>query len=298
MRRCLLLLLLVGSWVGCDTASNDVRPEAVVQSYQVAGDSLAPVWLSRAAPVNSTDPLPGLTGATVVVERLGADGQTVQATYPYVAGDSAGVYVPVTPGVQVAPRATYRLRATLANGTRLQATTTVPDTFSIVRATNPTVPFRGGAQPSFRITRSDVGARPLSVIFSVTSQLDFTRPDSQLVNQLTPFYADSYDPAEQPIEELRLVTSGLLNAANFTTNPDGTITVDLPWIGVAFYGPNRVAISVPDDNLFDMLRSQTAQQGALAPGEIPNIIEHVEGGTGVFGSYARVQQAVRITRPE
>ena len=48
--------------------------------------------------------------------------------------------------------------------------------------------------------------------------------------------------------------------------------------------------SAVDDNLFDFIRSQSVQQGGstLAPGEIPNVLDHIEGGTGIFGSLARV----------
>lgn len=67
---------------------------------------------------------------------------------------------------------------------------------------------------------------------------------------------------------------------------------------MAFYGPNEVGVNVIDDTLFDLIRTQQTQQGVpdagLGPGEIPNVIEHVEGGTGVFGSYAEARQRIEV----
>jgi hypothetical protein len=34
------------------------------------------------------------------------------------------------------------------------------------------------------------------------------------------------------------------------------------------------------------------------PGEFPNIIEHVENGTGIFGSYAQAAVTIDFTRGE
>ncbi|HYE57643.1 MAG TPA: DUF4249 domain-containing protein, partial [Rhodothermales bacterium] len=100
------------------------------------------------------------------------------------------------------------------------------------------------------------------------------------------------------LDDLRLSSSPLLNEANYERNPDGTLTIRLPWIAVVFYGPNRLTVSAVDDNLNDFLRSANVQQGGgtSSPGEILNILDHVENGTGVFGSYARVSRDVFVAR--
>jgi len=123
-----------------------------------------------------------------------------------------------------------------------------------------------------------------------------------LGSNLTPFYRDQYDPEEDSIETFRTTSSGILNEANFTRDERGRIITTLPWIAVAFYGPNETGVHVVDDNLFDIIRSQQAQssdgQGTgLGPGELPNVIEHVDGGTGVFGSYVRDSREIMIERP-
>ena len=99
-------------------------------------------------------------------------------------------------------------------------------------------------------------------------------------------------------EDLRITESPIINEGNYEINENGTITVKLPWLAVAFFGPNRLTANALDDNMFDFIRSQTVQQGGstLAPGEIPNVIDRVEGGTGIFGSLARSSYEVLITR--
>jgi len=108
---------------------------------------------------------------------------------------------------------------------------------------------------------------------------------------------DGFDQEEDEIIDFRVNPSPIINEANYDDNDDGTITIDLPWIAVAFYGENEAAVSVLDAALYDYIRTESAQQGGLSPGEIPNVIDNVDGGTGIVGSYARVTSQVRIRRP-
>jgi len=242
-----------------------------------------------------------LRDASVEVRKLAADGTTAE-TIPFVEV-SAGIYAPApTPVPRVQPRTTYELSVT-AGETNITATTTVPDTVSIVDTQNETVPYQGKAQPTFTITPPQSGRSGQAVlVLTTTSGLNFSRPDSALRRRLTPFYRESYDPEEDSLATYRTTSSGILNEANFERDEAGRITTELPWISVAFYGPNATAVHVIDDNLFDIIRSQQAQasdgQGnGLGPGELPNVIEHIEGGTGVFGSYVRDRRAITIERP-
>jgi hypothetical protein len=169
-----------------------------------------------------------------------------------------------------------------------------------VRAETLEATYQSSTQPSLTIEPPRPPAGRQSVhTFTTTSRFDFRgTPDSVLSGALTPFYRDAYDPAEDSLVSLRTTSSGLLNEASFERNADGTITVDLPWIAIAFYGPNAVSVNAVDDNYYDLLRSQDVQQGGgSAPGEIPNVIEHVDGGTGIFGSYVQATRRVEIRRP-
>lgn len=300
----IVLLLLAVDLVGCDTTATESESQVVVEAYLQGGAPLPKIRLTRSVDTDAayTPSNAAVRDAAVEVRRLTDDGTTAQTT-PFAETDP-GIYRPVpTPPPIVQPRTTYELSVTTSDGTEVTATTTVPDTISIVEAQNREVVYQGPAQPSFTITppRSNRDQQAVLVL-TTTSLLDFGRPTSQLREGLTPFYEDTYDPEEDSISAFRITSSGVLNEANFSRDEKGRITTTLPWISVAFYGPNESAVHVIDDNFYDLIRSQQAQSpgglgGGLGPGEIPNVIEHVEGGTGVFASYVRDAERVFIRCP-
>lgn len=289
---------LLATLSGCDATSNTVESEFVVQSYLIAEEPLPPVRVFRPTAVDQEYD-PGATavhGAEVVIRRLEGDGQ-VRSTYGYEER-SPGVYRSQVAGIPVRAGTTYHLEVRPpADGAPIQATTTVPEGFDVVEVENREAMYRGEAQPSITITRSEASERQTVYVFTVTSLLDFeNRPEEELQAEMTPFFADAFDPDEDDIKDERVNSSPLFNEANYEVT-DGTLTIALPWIAVSFYGPNRLTINALDDNLYDLLRTQQVQQGGLSPGEIPNVIEHVEGGAGIFGSYARQTVEVEVLRP-
>lgn len=299
----LLPALLTAGLVGCDTAAPAPDTQVVVEAYLEGGASMPSIRLTRTVGTNETYVASetALRGAAVEVRRL-TDAGTAAETVDFVEQEP-GLYRP-TSSARVRPRATYELSVTTQEGTDLTATTTVPDTVSIVEAQNTTATYRDTTrQPSFTITPPASNREQQAVlVITSTSLADFGRPESQLARGLTPFYADIYDADEDSIGTYRTTSSGVRNEANFTRDADGRITTDLPWISVAFYGPNEIGVHVIDDNLFDLIRSQQAQSpggpgGGLGPGEIPNVIEAVEGGTGVFASYVKATRTVSIRCP-
>lgn len=292
--------LLATALLGCDATSTEPTSQIVVESYQIAGEALGAVRLNRTVPVGEafSPSGTGITGARVAIERLDADGR-VQDTFLYLSeSDEPGRYLPEDPRAGVVPGATYRLVAETPAGERVTSTTVVPDTISLLRTANRDVVYQGPVQPALTISRSSTDPSRQDVyVFSTTSLLDFRGlTQEELEAELTPFYADAYDPEEDAIGELRVNSSGILNEGNFDRAPNGSITVDLPWLGIAFYGPNRISLSVLDVNYVDFLRSQQAQQNGR-PGEIPNVLDRVDGGTGLFGSFARVEVDVVVRRP-
>ena len=298
-RSTLALLLLTVGLVGCDTTATQPETQVVVEAYLEGGTSLPNIRLTRSVETDQAyEPSEvAVTGAQVEIRRLADDGTTA-ATTTYAETDQ-GVYGPDPPVPTVRPLTTYELSVTTPEGTEVTATTTVPDTISIVKAQNTTVPYQSPDQPSFTLTSPQGNRTGQAVlVLTNTSLLDFRRPNSELRDGLTPFYEDGYDPEEDSINTFRTTSSGILNEANFDSDEQGRITTRLPWISVAFYGPNETAVHVIDDNFYDLIRSQEAQstggQGGLAPGEIPNVIEHVDGGTGVFASYVRDAQRVFV----
>ena len=299
-----LLLLLASGVAGCDTTTTEPESQVVVEAYLQGGAPMSSVRLTRSVGTDAAYVVPdaAVRSATVEVRRLTETGAPA-ATIPFEER-TPGVYEPVpVPAPIIRPRTTYELSVTTPDGAEVTASTTVPDTISIVEAINRNVVYQGPDQPRFTITppRSGRGQQAVLVL-TTTSLIDFGRPQSQLQQGLTPFYEEDYDPEEDSIETFRTTSSGVLNEANFSRDEKGRITTRLPWISVSFYGPNESAVHVIDDNLYDFIRSQQAQSpggpgGGLGPGEIPNVIEHVEGGTGVFASYVRDTREVFIQCP-
>ncbi|MES3629281.1 MAG: DUF4249 family protein [Longimonas sp.] len=294
---CICLSLGIGLG-GCDTVATDPESEVVVEAYLIAEEPLPPVRLMQSvAATDRFDPEEAaVRGANVVIQQLASDG-TATATYPYEE-TTPGLYRSVDDPPPVIPRARYRLDVTTTDDQQVRAETTVPDTIEVIRIENTDVVYQGPEQPQFTIRPTQATERQNVYAFSITSLLDFDqRSDDELAQELTPFYADVYDPDEDNIAEFRRGASPLINERTFTRNDDGTITLDVPWIGFAFYGQNDVAINAPDENYYDLVRTQDAQQGGLSPGEIPNVIDRIEGGTGIFGSLSRTSATITVERP-
>jgi len=298
-----LVLLLAAAFVGCDTTATQPERQVVVEAYLEGGAPLPKIRLTRSVDTDQAYTPRGTAvgGATVRIRRLDDDGAPADTT-SYTETDP-GVYRPaMTTSPIVQPLTTYELSVETPDGNTVTATTTVPDTISIIKTENEEAIYQGPTQPRFTITPPQSARDGQAVlVLTTTSQLDFGRPESQLRRRLTPFYKDDYDSEEDDIELYRTTSSGVLNEANFTRDETGRITTKLPWISVAFFGPNTSAVHVLDDNLYDIIRSQQAQttngQNGLGPGEIPNVIEHVEGGTGIFGSYVRDSTGIFVQRP-
>jgi len=295
-------LCLALALVSCDAAGPEpFEEDVVVESYQVAGEPAAPVRLTRSVPLDSTFDIEdaGVRGADVRVQRLNADGSVLQ-TIPYAADpDSVGFYRPVAeaedPVPEIEPLGTYRLRVTTQSGDRIRATTTVPDTFSIVGTNRDTATYQSDEEIAVRITSSRTPGRDQAFYIFSTESLDPT--EENLVPLIQEFLRQDENIV---LQDVVITSSPILNEAGYTQNADGTFTLRLPWVAVAFYGPNRSRINVLDENLYDFIRSQTAQQGGggFTPGSIPNVIETVEGGAGVFGSMASVSREINVARGE
>jgi hypothetical protein len=303
MRSCVLFILGLTVLLGtaCDTTGPDAfEQQIVVESYQTAGERLAPVRLSRTTPLDSTYRFADLAvrDATVEVQRLADDGSVAERFLYRADPDSLGFYRPAARGAgrpvpRVQPLTTYRLVADVPDGPTLRATTTVPDTFRVLRVNRDTTAYQAGEQIALRVTRSQTPGRDRAYYVLSTKALEITQEN------LTPIAREQFEDADDTsLRDLQITSSPVINEESYIQNADGTITIRLPWIAVRFYGPNETRASVLDGNLYDFLRSQSAQQGggAFSPGAIPSLIEHVEGGTGIFGSRARVATTVVFTR--
>lgn len=295
-----LILLFLGACtlllVSCDSVDpGDFEPEYLVESYQVALEPIKPVRLSRTAGVNETYDFAALavSGADMSILLLDAEGGVEEAYALRESRVEKGVYE-ATSSALVLPTRTYRLEISFPdNSDQVTAMTTVPDTFQVVQMSADTVVYQGPDQLELKLTRSTYPGRQTVFIFT-TEALE---PSS---GNLTPFARRLYDDGEVGIEDLRKSTAPPLNEGNYDVNPDGTLSIWMPWLMVSFYGRQLTTANAIDDNLYDFTRSWQVQQGGstLAPGEIPNIIDHVEGGTGLFASYATTTVAFYVRENE
>lgn len=175
-------------------------------------------------------------------------------------------------------------------GEAVLAETVVPDTFAVVRPPPDTVVYNVlGPGPAFDVTPSEAPGRQAVYLFTVTA-LD---PETY---GLTPTIASLIEDTDADPADFVNGASPVLNEGNYVRNPDGTITIRVPWLAIAYFGPNRFTINALDDAAYDFLRSRSAQftPTTLAPGEIQDVLSNVENGTGVFGSFARVSAEVFI----
>ncbi len=291
--------VLTAGLVACDSVETGTTgTEYVVESILIAGEPLPPVRLSRTAAINSAYDFGRLavSDADISVDLLGGS-QLAVSTIEYAESpDSAGVYFPVDSSLAATPLGTYRLSVRVpSSGETITATTTVPDTFSVISGNRQTAVYQSTEQLELGMTRSHSPSQSQTYFIVLSEAL---QPDP---DQLTPLAADILENeiGGADFESLVVSASPIFNEENYDVNPDGTLSLRFPWIGINFYGPNRIGINALDDNAYDFFRSQSVQQGGstLSPGEIPNPLENIQGAHGLFGSYAQANYELLVLPP-
>lgn len=292
-----LVGVLMLTLTACDANDNTTFvQEYVVESYLFAGEPLSQVRLSQTSSVRDTWDFNALSvgNAEVRIELLDANGN-IEETYSYTeSAVQRGIYLADDPEL-VLPLRNYRLEIDVPGFDQtISATTIVPDTFQVLQTRLDTVVFQGTEQFQVDVTRSFYPTRQNVFIFT-TESLD---PKEE---SLTPFAEDLYDDGDGDfsLEDLSKGSSPILNEANYTINADGSLTIRFPWIAVAFIGPNTLTANAIDQNVLEYISSNDVQQGGstLSPGEVPNIIDPIENGRGIFGSMARREVELFIAAP-
>ncbi len=268
---------------GCNMYPQDSYVQQyVVEAYMVADAPLPVVKLSHTLPATEKYSFSkvAVNGANVLIKLLPEQNEPGDV-YTYAMKDH-GVYTPVN-NVTVLPRRKYELEVTFpGHSDSITATTIVPDTFKTVGTVPDSVLYQSSNQLEVKTTQSFYPGRQNIFIFTVIA-------NDPVEDNLTPFYLDQVQSNKNLyVSDYAINASGIVNQSNYTVNPDGTISLQIPWIGFAFYGGNELVLNVIDDNIYDYYRSQSVQTGGstLPPGQIQNIINHVKGGIGVFGSMA------------
>lgn len=290
MLRNILIFLTIALLISaCEVyRQDDYVEQYVVEAYLTAGETLPEVRLSRTIPLRQTYVFEevAISGAGVTIHLIGPDGLS-EASFSYTESSRNGIYIPDNQTATVESGREYMLEVTRLDrpGDRITSSTIVPRQFEIVNLNVTETVYQSEVQFEFKLTRSFFPGRQNVFVASSTA----LEPDSF---SLTPFWADRDGEPEEFIQ----VSSGLINEGNYTVNDDDTIDLRYPWIGIAYYGPNRLNIYAVDDNIFDYYRSLQAQEGGgtLSPGQIENVLWNVEGGIGLFGARAGVSADVVV----
>ena len=288
-----LAVSVLGMAIGCDSVTFDaLESDVVIELMLVADEPLPPLSLSRTAGLEETFDFPqqAIRNARVQVSLRG--GPVIPFTeHP----ENPGIYWPSNPEHVVEPGGTYDLSISVSDEPDpITGTTIVPGRFEILSATVDSAVYQADENLVLTISQSQNPDLELNHYVFVTEALDVR------VEQLVPFAADVFEAADGDLEldDLRTSGSPIVSEGNFDINQDGTISIQYPWIGINFYGPNLVRLNTVDRNLFDFIRSQSVQQGgsSFGPGEIPNPIENIGGAHGVFGSLARATHRLTVLR--
>jgi hypothetical protein len=272
----------------CELYEQDTYVEqVVVESYQIALKPMSDVILTRTSPIfeEYNKEARSINDASVLIREVSPSGQTSQVIAFIRTGQ--GIYSPAEPEIIVKPKYKYELEAVIPSmDVRISTFTVVPDTFSIKGINATALVYQGPEQFELTLTPSYFPGRQSYYIFT-NETLD---PENA---EFTRFYAD----ADGDRADFYRVSSGIINQTSTSQNGE-FVELTFPWIGVAFYGPNRLRASAIDDNMYDYIRSLQIQGGGstLSPGEIENIISNVRGGIGVFGSYSEVSIEIEVLK--
>lgn len=289
----ILLVLILNT--SCDVYNqDDYRELVVMEAYAIAGRPLPDIRVSTTAPVNDEYSFVdvAINDASIVMTQLDSSGEPLE-DFRYTRR-TTGVYSATNQSVLVEPGATYRINIQFeSRAEQLTAETVVPQQFEILSEVNDSYVYQSEDRLEIILTATESNAEQNVYVFNTIT----LEPS---LDNLTPFYKSAVDDRDAEIEEFFNNSSGLINEGNFEVNDDQTITLQFPWIGVAFYGENAVVTNSVDSNLADLARSEELQLGGstLPPGEIPNLIYNIDGGIGVFGSIASDTIITNFTRPD
>ena len=286
-----ILILILSA---CDIYNQeDYQEYIVVEAYVVANRQLPEVHITTTSPVEVeyNREFQILNSANVRITRLDEDGNDAEV-FNYFFSLSNNSYI--APSFhKVRPNSTYRLDIDFNDRPEvIQATTIIPDEFRILNNLPTEVIYQ--SNELLEITVSAPKRTNFGNVFVFS-----TIAENPIVENLTPFYRASFENEAIELTDVMINSSGLINEGNFEINPDQTITLQFPWIGVAFYGESKIVINSVDKNLADLVRSQQVQLGGstLSPGEIPNLIYNIEGGIGIFGSLSADTARTNFLRP-
>lgn len=265
---------------------DDYKEQYVVESYLYTGRPLPLVHISKTIPVQqpySYRRSSSVKNAKVHLQLLDKQNPPkAEQTFEYAFKKDN--YYPVQTHT-VLPGRAYRLRITIPGYNKtISAQTQVPEVLEILQFGPDTLRYQSGEPLRLTISASRYPGRQNVYMIGIQSQ----EPE---VENLTPHYAALYKEKEfdpHYFNFLQMHDWGVLTEGNFTPADDGALSIVLPWNEIPFFYNNNILVSALDDNLYDFIRSQSIQRNyeGLPPGEIQNVLTHIEGALGIFGSVA------------
>ena len=289
------ILILIFLFISCESYNQDDYEELVfVESYAVANRTLPSVRISTTSPTNEQYSFieNALTTANVRVSLLDDDGNREETFVYFHSSLNDGIYRTFSHHI-VQPRRSYMLEIDFNDRDEvITAVTTIPDQFEIINEVRERAVYQSDDQLEIILSQTESTQRQNIFVFNTIAQ-------NPVFENLTPFYRNSVEDGDAVIGDFISNSSGLINEGSFQVEPDGSIVLKFPWLGVAFFEENLVVTNSVDKNMFDLIRSQDVQLGGstLPPGEIPNLIYNMDGGIGVFGSLATDTVKTFFERP-
>ncbi len=296
MKNLFILSFLLLLLTACESYFQDDFEEVVViESYLVANRSLPVVTVSKILPADVEYSLrdAAITDANVFISLIDENGDPVEIFPYFLSSSNLGEYTPVDPSHVVLPTRRYRLDVSFNSRNEIiSASTTVPDQLNVTNQVESEVVYQSEEQLEIVLSPTVQTQAQKFFVFDTIS----LEPDE---SNLTPFYSAAVLNGNAALSDFVKNSSGLINEGNFMISQDGSISLNFPWIGAAFYGDNLIVTNSVDTALSEFVRSQDVQLGGstLSPGEIPNLVYNIEGGIGIFGSISSDTVQTRFLRP-
>ncbi len=249
------------------------------------------VRLTQTMPAKNdgTTPETDLSDAHITVSEVSNGSVISSVRYQYGGGNT---YNPVSNQI-VMPGTTCKLNIDIpSTNHQVRAECIIPGTFHVKRADSSPAKYQQTNGIKLLSTPSSYPGRDGYYVIAAIAQ----KPDTA---NLTPYYANKVaTESNTPTSSLMKISSQIFNGGDFQKDSNGNLIMTVPWEIFAFYGENQLVVYALDDNTYDYLRSLDVQYSStqVTPGQLYNLIYHVQGGIGLFGGIATDTVTVTITR--
>jgi hypothetical protein len=290
----LLPLFAIFLFFSCENLKEDKYvKQYVVESYLVGNNEFPEFYLTKTLPIDEEFSLEraGINSGKLKIYELDETQKRIDSVAYEKEDSTPGVYIPIQYKL-VKPATEYEFVIYIEedNNHKVSGKTFVPGAFEAVSSNADTVMYQSDDQLSITYTPSYYPNRQSYYILTVVAK--------DTTGSLTPFYNEVTKDGQPTRAELQKNSSNILTEANFQLDAQGNVSIALPWLAVAFYGEHEIIAHTIDENLYDFNRSRDVQFGGstVSPGEIYDILDSIDGGTGVFGSMYRITSPVFISR--